>query len=106
MEPQTVKSAPNHKRRFTLYHFCARHSLFLDDRERSAAGAELSMRANELKLPVKKVRERIRPGEWSQSRLYPEWFLNDWLARYTKAEAERAAAAVAVRLSSEPQPAV
>src|SRR5512135_242747 len=102
MDDATQNPAPEDERTFTLYRFCRNHGLSLDDRQRSAQGCELAKLAREHQLPLRKIRERIRPVHWSKSLLYPEWFLQDWLARYTRAQAE--ADAALTESVSEPQP--
>src|SRR5512135_1344901 len=99
MDDATQNPAPEDETTFTLYRFCCNHGLSLDDRERSAQGCELAKLAREQQLPLKKIRERIRPIHWSKSLLYPEWFLKAWLTRY-RAEAQ-AAAPVVVEASPE-----
>jgi hypothetical protein len=88
MDDATQNPAPENERTFTLYRFCRYHGLSLDDRQRSAQGSELAKLAREQQLPLKKIREPIRPKHWSKSLLYPEWFLKDWLNRYTEAKAQ------------------
>src|SRR5512135_1164889 len=98
MDDATQNPAPENDRTFTLYRFCRYHGLSLDDRERSAQGSELAKLAREQQLPLKKIREPIRPKHWSKSLLYPEWFLKAWLTRY---RAQAQAAAVVVEASPE-----
>src|SRR5512142_2910470 len=102
MDDATQNPAPKDERTFTLYRFCRNHGLSLDDRERSAQGSELAKLARERELPLKKIRERVGPRHWSKSLLYPEWFLKDWLVRYTEARAK--ADAAVTESVSEPQP--
>ena len=83
---------PDDETTSTLYRFCLSHGLSLDHIERSAEGIELSKVARERQLPLIRVRERIE-RQWIKSRLYPVSFLNEWLARYTQAQAEATAAA-------------
>ena len=83
MEPEACKPAPDDQTTWTLYCFCLRHRLPLNNHERSAVGIELSKLARERQLPLKRVRERVGPGQWSRSHLYPEPLLNEWLTRYT-----------------------
>ena len=87
MDQEILQSAPDHETTWTLYRFCLSRGLALNDHERSVQGSELSKLARERQLPLKKVRERVGPGQWSRSRLYPESFLNEWLTRYTEAHA-------------------
>ena len=98
MNQETPTPAPDEEPTWTLYRFCLRHGLFLNDHERSTEGVELSKLARERGLPLIKTRERVAPRQWSQSRLYPESFLTDWLARYMEAKARAAADGL-----SEPQ---
>src|SRR5512135_775203 len=88
MDHQPRKPAPDHQTAWTLYRSCRARGLPLDDRQRSAVGSQRARLAAEQNLPAKKVRERVAPGQWSKSRLYPEPFLNDWLARYRHAKAQ------------------
>jgi len=83
---------PDDETTSTLYRFCLSHGLSLDHIERSAEGIELSKVARERQLPLIRVRERIE-HQWIKSRLYPVSFLNEWLARYTQAQAEATPAA-------------
>jgi hypothetical protein len=98
MDDVTHNPAPDDQTTFTLYRFCARHRLDINAQQRSTAGMELSRLAGELKLPLKKVRERVGPGQWSRSRIYPEWFLKEWLARHRQAQVEAPA------VSPDPRP--
>jgi hypothetical protein len=101
MDQETLQPAPDDETTFTLYRFCLSRGLALSDQERSVQGVELSKVARERQLPHIRVRERI--GRlWFKNRLYPESFLNEWLARYTQAQAKATAAA---DRSPEPQPA-
>lgn len=102
MDKETQKPAPDNEAAFTLYRFCLCRGLSLNDQERSAQGIELSKLAREQGLPLKKIRERVGPGQWSRNLLYPEWFLNEWLTRYTEAKVQATAAATAAG-SPEPQ---
>jgi hypothetical protein len=101
-DQETQKPAPDNEATFTLYRFCLCRGLSLNDHERSIQGIELSKLLREQGLPLKKVRERVGPGQWSRSLLYPESFLHAWLARYTEAQAQ-ATAAAAADCSPEPQ---
>jgi hypothetical protein len=102
MDQEILQSAPDHETTWTLYRFCLSRGLALNDHERSVQGSELSKLARERQLPLKKVRERVGPDQWSRSRLYPESFLNEWLTRYTEAHAK---ATAAPDRSPEPRPA-
>ena len=97
-DQETQTPALDNEATFTLYRFCLCRGLSLNDHERSIQGIELSKLLREQGLPLKKVRERVGPGQWSRSLLYPESFLNAWLARYTEAQAQAAA-----ECSPEPQ---
>ena len=77
---------PDAEPALTLFRFCAKHHLRLDNRERSAIGVELSKLAREREIPRRRVSERVGPGEWCKSRVYPEAFLREWLTRYRKAK--------------------
>ncbi len=90
MNPHDHATAPDAEPTTTLYRFCRRHRLALTDRQRSAVGIELAQLARERQIPLKKVRgrEQVAPGQWSKSRLYPEAFLDEWLARYRHANAQ------------------
>ncbi len=81
-----TKTPPSADPPLTLLRFCAKHHLRLDDRERSAVGVELSKLARERQIPRRRVREKVAPGIWSKSRVYPEPFLQEWLLRYRQAK--------------------
>ena len=101
MNRKTRKPAPDHETT-SLYRFCLSHGLSLGPQERSAEGIALSKVARERELPLVRVSERIE-GRWIKSRIYPVWFLDEWLTRYTEAKATAVARAAAGSLS-EPQP--
>jgi hypothetical protein len=91
MNPQAPQPAPDGEATFTLYRFCRSRRLALSDQERSAQGIELSKIARQRQLTFPTVREQV--GRFRiRARLYPESFLNEWLARYTEAQAKATAA--------------
>lgn len=91
MNQQTPQPTPDGEPTFTLYRFCLSRRLALSDQERSAQGIELSKIARERQLTFPTVREHV--GRFRiKARLYPESFLNEWLARYTRARAKATAA--------------
>jgi hypothetical protein len=91
MNPQAPQPAPGSEATFTLHRFCRARRLALSDQERSAQGIELSKIARQRQLTFPTVREQV--GRFRiRARLYPESFLNEWLARYTEAQAKATAA--------------
>ncbi|MGZ3304162.1 MAG: hypothetical protein ACXVBG_25120, partial [Isosphaeraceae bacterium] len=54
----------------TLYRFCAKHKLRLTLGQRMAAGLELTQLVRERRLPLIKVRERVKANQWGLTRLY------------------------------------
>lgn len=101
MDQPPLNPGPDHETTWTLYRFCLSRGLALNDHQRSAVGVELSQLARERQLSFTKVRERVGPGQWSKSRLYPESFLREWLARYTQAQAQPTPAP---KRSAKPRP--
>ena len=101
MSRKTQKPAPDNNTT-SLYRFCLAHGLSLGPQERCAEGVALSKVARERELPLVRVRERIE-DRWIQSRVYPVWFLDEWLTRYTEAKATGVTRAAAEGLSG-PQP--
>ena len=102
MDQETQTPAPEPRTGITLYRFCAKHKLCLTLGQRMAAGLELTQLVKERRLPLIKVRERVKANQWGLTRLYPESLLNEWLVRYTEAQAK--ADAAVTESVSEPQP--
>jgi hypothetical protein len=89
----------------TLRRFCRWRRIPLDHAQRSVIGIELSQRAAQRQIPLRKVNERLDNGFRKRSRVYPLAFLEVWLREYRAGlPAEPAAAPGRMRAATSPSP--